>query len=187
MSGLNQQVASLTDEQVIKVIRYLTTEMQEEFKKQEEEIDFGCLDDNNEIIENNCVALLQEAFPEYSDSLNGLLPVRNDEMRDQNRAKVARNLIIFMAEEKKYATKVTIALEKSPQINHEPITWILVAATVVFLLSLEGEVKGEKNTENGKEKTKWSWKITRKATPVSIIKKLLGVGANETNEQKTDD
>lgn len=163
MTNLTQHISRLTDREAIQAASYVAEWMQEKLQ-QEQKLPAEL---QGKITDNQAAELLGEAFMDLSSSLQQASLTAEESQR----GRIARGLLLVLAEDERYAAK---AQEASDQLvfKVEPVTMMAVAAGIVFLLSLEFEVEYE--LVDGKRRLRW--RIGKKATPTEVIKKVLSFG-----------
>lgn len=163
MSSLIQEISQLSDAQAIKAASYFTRWMQEKLR-QDGKLPIEL---ESQITDNEAALLLKEEFKDLSNQIQQASLAASESQR----GRIAKNLLLVMGEDEVYKEKVQESLDQLVFAT-DPITVMAVAAGIVFLLSLEFEVECEEI--EGKRKCRW--KLSKKATPNEVIKKILDFG-----------
>jgi len=161
MVDLAQQISGLEDIDAIEAMDYVARWMRDEAQR-EGKISAEILGEIGD--EQAATKILSEIFPELSGPLKETLAAD-----ESQKGRIARNYLLFLAEEERYAPKVQEALDR-PSCRGEPLSSLVIITGIIFLLSLEFEIEYE--NVNGERHVRW--RFARKATPVEIVEKILG-------------
>ena len=164
MADLAQQIIDLEDIEAIGAMDYVARWMQAVVQK-EGKIPAEILDKIAD--EQAAIEILSEMFPEQSNSLQETLAAD-----EKQRGQIARNFLLFLAENENYAPKVQEAIDRP--ITRGLLTTMAGAAAIYFLLGLEFEFKYE---VVGDERHK-ELRISRKSAPldmIEVVKRILGL------------
>lgn len=163
LADLRTRIAALSYKHAIKVAAFVTQFMQDELRQRQdmpaELLGTGLTDDE-------AVNLLGNAFPEFSTAFD---QARSTAAIDE-RGKIARNLLLILAEETRYAETIEKGIDQL-QFVADPITWMAVGAGIVFLLSIKFNVTSK--MVDGKRRVEWE--VSRDATPIEVVMKLLDI------------
>lgn len=160
MAYLTQQISSLEDADAVEAVDYVTKWVKYEVQKKGK-MPAKILEEIAD--EQAATEILSEMFPELSGPLHETLAA--DESQKEQ---IARNYLLFLAEDERYAPKVQEALNR-PSTKFEPLTTIAIASGVVFLLSLKFDI------EYVNVKRHVRLRIAREPTPVNIVGKIIGL------------
>lgn len=167
MADLAQQISKLDDIEAIGAAGYVAGWMKKETLKTQA-LPREALDEIRD--DQAAIKILSEMFPELSDSLHEESSLSASE---RLRGQRARNFLLFLAENERYALKVHEAIDR-PFPKGEPITTITVAAGILYLLSIEFEIEHEEIVGGQKRR----WRLARKS-PLSdlieMIRRILGL------------
>ncbi len=151
---LGDKIAGISDEEALETVSYIANWMGEQAKME------GKLP-VTEALPNDRLALdvLSDALPELADSLK--------EIHDNDHnAKIAKNMLSFMAEQNNYAAKVEEAIDR-PSLRGEPFALGLGTAFLLFLV-LEFELRYT-DKKAGK-----SLYLAKKSQIMELLMKILG-------------
>jgi hypothetical protein len=155
-TDLRKRISESTDEEALEAISYISNWMAERAKVE------GRLTNTDVILDDQAaLEILGHAFPELAAPLSAIS--HNDKIK----ARTAKNLLLFIAEQKDYAFKVEDALDR-PILRSDPLTMGL-STGMLLLLFLEFELK-YMDTKGGK-----SLKISKKSPILEILMRILGL------------
>jgi hypothetical protein len=164
MADLAQQISDLEDIEAIEAMDYVARWVQYEVQR-EGKIPAEILDEIGD--EQAATEILSEMFPELSGPLQETLAAD-----ESQRGRIARNYLLFLAEDERYAPKVKGALDRP--VNKELLATMAGAAAIYFLLGLEFELEYEKRGDEWRKKLR----ISRKSAPldmIEVVKRILGL------------
>ncbi len=168
MADLAQQIIDLKDIEAIGAMDYLARWMQDVVQK-EGKIPAEILDEIAD--EQAAIEVLSETFPEQSNSLQETLAAD-----EKQRGQIARNFLLFLAENERYAPKVQEALDR-PSTRVEPLTAVTVVGGIIsFLLGrgLEFEYVYEEVGDERHKKLRIYWKSAPLGM-IEAVKRILGL------------
>ena len=142
MSDLAQQISGLEDIDAIEAMDYVARWMQDEAQRE------GKIP----------AEILSEMFPELSGPLQETLAAD-----ESQRGRIARNYLLFLAEDGRYAPKAQEALDRPA--TRSLLATMAGAAAIYFLLSLEVDFEYEKIGDERHKKLR----IHRKSAPLDMI------------------
>jgi hypothetical protein len=159
MNDLKQRIGSLEDNDALEAVNYLAKWMQ-----------------NDDLLSKKIPSEAIEIAKDDKLDKNALKDMLLDDIKydistSSNEGQIARNLLMVMAEENKYAPKVQEALDR-PSLRLDPGTLLLYAA-ILFFLTIEFDYR--QKSSNGKSEK--SLRIVRKVTPsaaIALIDRIFG-------------
>ena len=164
MADLAQQISGLEDIDAIEAMDYVARWMQDEAQR-EGKIPAEILDKIGD--EQAATEILSEMFPEFSGPLQETLAAD-----ESQRGQIARNYLLFLAEDGRYAPKAQEALDRPA--TRSLLATMAGAAAIYFLLSLEVDFEYEKIGDERHKKLR----IHRKSAPldmIEVVKRILGL------------
>jgi hypothetical protein len=153
----------LSDKDAVKVVTFVTQSLQADLRRR---VDLPAELRGTILTDDDAVDLLGEAFPDLSKALE---QARSTASVDE-RGRIARNFLLLLSEEAPYARRIEKGIEQL-QFVADPITWMAVGASIVFLLSIKFSVTSK--MFEGKRRVEWE--VSRDATPVELVTKILGI------------
>lgn len=163
LTYLRTRTAALSDKDAVKVVTFVTQSLQADLRRR---VDLPAELRGTILTDDDAVDLLGEAFPDLSKALE---QARSTASVDE-RGRIARNFLLLLSEEAPYARRIEKGIEQL-QFVADPITWMAVGASIVFLLSIKFNVTSK--MFEGKRRVEWE--VSRDATPVELVTKILGI------------
>lgn len=168
MVDLAQQISALENTDAIEAMDYLARWMRDEAQRG------GRIPP--EILgqianEQAATQILSEIFPEFSGKLEETLAADQSQ-----RGRIARNYLLFLAEDERYVPKVQEALDR-PSTRAEPLTIATVAFGIInflFVRGLEFEYEYEEVGDTRRKKLRISWKPATHDL-IEDLKRILGL------------
>ncbi len=163
LTDLRTRITALSNKDAIKVAAFVTQSMQTELRQRQElrpEL-LGTI-----LTDDEAANLLSNVFPEFSIAFE---QTRSTARLDE-RGMIAKNLLLVLSEQTRYAVRIEQGIEQL-QFVADPITWMAVAAGLVFLLSIKFSVSSK--VIEGKRRVEWE--VSRDATPLEVVMKVLGI------------
>jgi len=164
MANLAQQISGLEDFDAIDAMDYVARWMQDEVQRVGK-IPAEILDEIGD--EEGATEILSEMFPKLSGPLQETLTAD-----ESQRGLFARNYLLILAEDERYASKVQEALDRPA--TRSLLATMAGAAAIYFLLSLEVDFEYEVTGDERHKKLK----VSRKSAPldmIEVVKRILGL------------
>jgi hypothetical protein len=151
---LRNRISKISDEETLEAVSYVANWMEDQARMDGKLAATEAIPDDRSAIEILCSVL-----PELADSLKEIYD------NDHN-AKIARNVLLFMAEQDSYAAKVEEAIDR-PALRGEPFT-VGLSTIILLLLVLEFDLKYT-DKKSGK-----SLYLSKKSQIMELLMKILG-------------
>lgn len=165
MDNLTQRLSALSDREAVQAASYVTEWMQQQLREERKlppEFESQFTDDE-------AADMLVDVFRDVAGPLNQA----RLSAAECERAQIARSFLSALSQDERYAAVVHEAVEQLVY-KAEPITTMAIAAGIVFLLTLEFDF--EYTDVDGKRKLRW--RLSRKASPIELVGKVLGLGSS---------
>jgi hypothetical protein len=163
---LEAEVNRLSNREAIKVATFVAQDMQNTLRR------FDSMGDliSPTFTDDRAVSILKYAFPEFSDAFDGASTTADV----SERGELARNLLLVLIEQG-HEDEIRQAV-KQLQFVADPLTWMAVGASIVFLLSIKFKVRSK--IIDGQRRIEWD--LSREATPIEIVAKILQVSISDS-------
>lgn len=156
MSELDERIAELSNSEAIQAAAYVAECLRQKLQ--------ATLDAPITLDDNQAAVLLSEAFPAEASAVSALRPTSGEAVRGE----AGRQFLSACAEEKDYAAYVQDGLDQLA-FKCDPLTFMAVAAGIVFLMQLkfhaDGEVKGKRG--------RFGFSIGKDPTSEAMLRRII--------------